>query len=84
MTAKPSSHPRVRAEPAAFGHSAETPVAITLQRAVDLVPRGAGDGIPERSRQGVENVAGFFDVLARWTSPDLPVLSTSPTWVVAA
>jgi hypothetical protein len=34
--------------------------------------RAAGDGMSERARQAVENCAGFFDVLARWTSPDLP------------
>ena len=34
--------------------------------------RTSGTFNQEDVRQGVENVAGFFDVLARWTSPDLP------------
>ena len=40
--------------------------------------RAAGDSISERARQAVENYAGFFDVLARWTSPDLPSLLALP------
>jgi hypothetical protein len=45
--------------------------------------RAAGDGMSERARQAVENYAGFFDVLARWTSPDLPAPLVPPDPEVA-
>jgi hypothetical protein len=46
--------------------------------------RAAGDGISESARQAIENYAGFFDVLARWTSPDLPAPLMLPDLEVAA